>query len=132
MQSEFFRLIKDDPSIPDDLCGFVSRAYSFKTIADYDPPCRRRRTMCGLRSRQLGDLSRTSGDLLFDRNAGGKVGRLPLGVWDRYRGVTPGRTVPAAALPADIVLLYWRPVHRVQIISLAEPSVIARYMRAGS
>lgn len=37
VQSEFSKLIKDDPSIPADLRGFVSRAYSFKTIADYDP-----------------------------------------------------------------------------------------------
>jgi uncharacterized protein (UPF0332 family) len=37
VQSEFSKLVKDDPSIPADLRGFVSRAYSFKTIADYDP-----------------------------------------------------------------------------------------------
>jgi hypothetical protein len=37
VQSEFSRLIRDDPSVPADLRGFVSRAYAFKTIADYDP-----------------------------------------------------------------------------------------------
>lgn len=37
VQSEFSKLIKDDTSIPADLRGFVSRAYAFKTIADYDP-----------------------------------------------------------------------------------------------
>ena len=36
MQSEYSRLIKDDPSVPADLRGFLSRAYAFKTIADYD------------------------------------------------------------------------------------------------
>jgi uncharacterized protein (UPF0332 family) len=37
VQSEFSKLIRDDLSIPADLRGFVSRAYAFKTIADYDP-----------------------------------------------------------------------------------------------
>jgi hypothetical protein len=37
VQSEFSRLIKDEPSVPADLRGFVSRAYGFKTIADCDP-----------------------------------------------------------------------------------------------
>jgi uncharacterized protein (UPF0332 family) len=37
VQSEFSKLIRDEPSIPADLRGFVSRAYAFKTIADYDP-----------------------------------------------------------------------------------------------
>jgi uncharacterized protein (UPF0332 family) len=37
VQSEFSKLIRDDPSIPADLRGFVSRAYAFKTIADYEP-----------------------------------------------------------------------------------------------
>src|SRR5450755_240854 len=37
VQSEFSKLIRDDPSVPADLRGFVSRAYAFKTIADYDP-----------------------------------------------------------------------------------------------
>jgi uncharacterized protein (UPF0332 family) len=37
VQSEFSKLIRDDPKIPGDLRGFVSRAYAFKTIADYDP-----------------------------------------------------------------------------------------------
>jgi uncharacterized protein (UPF0332 family) len=37
MQSEFSKLIRDDPSVPADLRGFVSRAYAYKTIADYDP-----------------------------------------------------------------------------------------------
>ena len=38
VQSEFSKLIRDDDtSIPADLRGFVSRAYAFKTIADYDP-----------------------------------------------------------------------------------------------
>jgi uncharacterized protein (UPF0332 family) len=37
VQSEFSKLIRDDPSVPTDLRGFVSRAYAFKTIADYDP-----------------------------------------------------------------------------------------------
>src|SRR5271165_915509 len=35
--SEFSKLIRDDPSVPADLRGFLSRAYAFKTIADYDP-----------------------------------------------------------------------------------------------
>ena len=37
VQSEFFKLIRDDASVPADLRGFVSPAYAFKTIADYDP-----------------------------------------------------------------------------------------------
>lgn len=37
VQSEFARLIRDEASVPADLRGFVSRAYAFKTIADYDP-----------------------------------------------------------------------------------------------
>jgi uncharacterized protein (UPF0332 family) len=37
VQSEFSKLIRDDPSVPADLRGFLSRAYAFKTIADYDP-----------------------------------------------------------------------------------------------
>jgi uncharacterized protein (UPF0332 family) len=37
VQSEFSKLIRNDPSVPADLRGFVSRAYAFKTIADYDP-----------------------------------------------------------------------------------------------
>ena len=37
VQSEFSRLIRDEPSVPADLRGFLSRAYAFKTIADYDP-----------------------------------------------------------------------------------------------
>ena len=37
VQSEFSRLIKDDPSVPADIRGFLSRSYAFKTIADYDP-----------------------------------------------------------------------------------------------
>ena len=37
VQSEFARLIKDEQIVPADLRGFVSRAYAFKTIADYDP-----------------------------------------------------------------------------------------------
>jgi uncharacterized protein (UPF0332 family) len=37
VQSEFSKLIRDDPSAPTDLRRFVSRAYGFKTIADYDP-----------------------------------------------------------------------------------------------
>ena len=37
VQSEFAKLIRDDASIPADLRGFMSRAYAFKTIADYDP-----------------------------------------------------------------------------------------------
>jgi uncharacterized protein (UPF0332 family) len=37
VQSEFSKLIREDPSVPADLRGFVSRAYTFKTIADYDP-----------------------------------------------------------------------------------------------
>jgi uncharacterized protein (UPF0332 family) len=37
VQSEFSRLIKDDSSVSADIRGFLSRAYAFKTIADYDP-----------------------------------------------------------------------------------------------
>jgi uncharacterized protein (UPF0332 family) len=37
VQSEFSKLIRDDLSVPAELRGFVSRAYAFKTIADYDP-----------------------------------------------------------------------------------------------
>jgi uncharacterized protein (UPF0332 family) len=37
VQSEFAKLLKDDPSVQSDLRGFVSRSYGFKTIADYDP-----------------------------------------------------------------------------------------------
>jgi len=37
VQSEFSKLIRDERSVPADLRGFVSRAYAFKTIADYDP-----------------------------------------------------------------------------------------------
>jgi uncharacterized protein (UPF0332 family) len=37
VQSEFARLIEDEQTVPADLRGFVSRAYAFKTIADYDP-----------------------------------------------------------------------------------------------
>jgi uncharacterized protein (UPF0332 family) len=37
VQSEFAKLIKDNQSVPAELRGFVSRAYAFKTIADYDP-----------------------------------------------------------------------------------------------
>ena len=37
VQSEFAKLIKDNQSLPAELRGFVSRAYAFKTVADYDP-----------------------------------------------------------------------------------------------
>lgn len=37
VQSEFSKLIRNEPSVPADLRGFVSRTYSFKNIADYDP-----------------------------------------------------------------------------------------------
>jgi uncharacterized protein (UPF0332 family) len=37
VQSEFSRLIRGEPSVPADLRAFLSRAYGFKTIADYDP-----------------------------------------------------------------------------------------------
>jgi uncharacterized protein (UPF0332 family) len=37
VQSEFSKLIRDDALVPADLRGFLSRAYAFKTIADYDP-----------------------------------------------------------------------------------------------
>ena len=37
VQSEFSRLIRDEPSMPAELRGFLSRAYAFKMIADYDP-----------------------------------------------------------------------------------------------
>jgi uncharacterized protein (UPF0332 family) len=37
VQSEFAWLIKDDLTVTAELRGFLSRAYAFKTIADYDP-----------------------------------------------------------------------------------------------
>ena len=36
VQTEFHRLTKDEPAINADLRGFLSLAYTFKTIADYD------------------------------------------------------------------------------------------------
>ena len=35
LQTEFQRLTKDDPRVEPDLRAFLSRAYKFKTIADY-------------------------------------------------------------------------------------------------
>ncbi len=35
VQSEFNRIMKDDPHADRELVGFVARAYKFKTIADY-------------------------------------------------------------------------------------------------
>ena len=35
VQREFFRLVKDDPRADSDLRRFLSRAYEFKSIADY-------------------------------------------------------------------------------------------------
>jgi len=37
VQSEFAKLVKDDQAVPAELRGFVSRAYAFNTITDYDP-----------------------------------------------------------------------------------------------
>jgi uncharacterized protein (UPF0332 family) len=36
VQSEFLRLTKDDPALTPDQRGFLSRAYDFKAVADYD------------------------------------------------------------------------------------------------
>lgn len=36
VQSEFYRLTKDDPRCPDDLRIFLSQAYNLKAIADYE------------------------------------------------------------------------------------------------
>lgn len=36
VQSEFFRVTKDDPAFTPDQRGFLSRAYDFKAVADYD------------------------------------------------------------------------------------------------
>jgi uncharacterized protein (UPF0332 family) len=36
VQTEFQRLMQEEPAVDGDLRGFLSRAYSFKTIADYD------------------------------------------------------------------------------------------------
>jgi uncharacterized protein (UPF0332 family) len=36
VQSEFWRLTKDEPRVDDELRAFLSRAYSFKRIADYE------------------------------------------------------------------------------------------------
>jgi uncharacterized protein (UPF0332 family) len=36
VQSEFHRLTQNEPSIEAELRAFLSRAYTFKTIADYD------------------------------------------------------------------------------------------------
>ena len=36
VQSEFWRLTKDDPRVDDELRAFLSRAYRFKRIADYE------------------------------------------------------------------------------------------------
>lgn len=36
VQTEFQRLVRDQPAVEADLRGFLSRAYRFKTIADYD------------------------------------------------------------------------------------------------
>src|SRR5262249_8331826 len=33
---EFLRLTKDDPRIPPERRGFLSKAYDFKAVADYD------------------------------------------------------------------------------------------------
>jgi len=40
VQSEFWRLTKDEPRVGDELRAFLPRAYSFKRIADYEtgPP----------------------------------------------------------------------------------------------
>ena len=37
VQTDFYRLIRDEPFMPADLHAFLSRAYGFKTITDYDP-----------------------------------------------------------------------------------------------
>jgi uncharacterized protein (UPF0332 family) len=36
VQSEFWRLTKDEPRLDDELRAFLSRAYTFKRIADYE------------------------------------------------------------------------------------------------
>lgn len=36
VQTEFYRLTKDNPNLPSDLRGFLSRAYNLKAIADYE------------------------------------------------------------------------------------------------
>ncbi|MGA8028061.1 MAG: HEPN domain-containing protein [Bryobacteraceae bacterium] len=36
VQGEFWRLTKDEPRVDDELRAFLSRAYKFKRIADYD------------------------------------------------------------------------------------------------
>lgn len=36
VQSEFWRLTKDQPRVDDELRAFLSRAYNFKRIADYE------------------------------------------------------------------------------------------------
>jgi uncharacterized protein (UPF0332 family) len=36
VQTEFQRLMQEEPAVDADLRGFLSRAYTFKTIADYD------------------------------------------------------------------------------------------------
>jgi uncharacterized protein (UPF0332 family) len=36
VQTEFQRLVRNEPAVDADLRGFLSRAYKFKTIADYD------------------------------------------------------------------------------------------------
>ncbi len=36
VQSEFWHLTKDEPRVDDELRAFLSRAYSFKRIADYE------------------------------------------------------------------------------------------------
>jgi uncharacterized protein (UPF0332 family) len=35
VQTEFNRLMKDDPRADKELVGFVARAYKYKTVADY-------------------------------------------------------------------------------------------------
>jgi uncharacterized protein (UPF0332 family) len=36
VQTEFQRLMRNEPAVDADLRGFLSRAYTYKTIADYD------------------------------------------------------------------------------------------------
>lgn len=36
VQTEFLRLTKDDPRLPPDLRGFLSKAYNLKALADYE------------------------------------------------------------------------------------------------
>ncbi len=40
VQTEFNRIMKDDPRADNQLVGFLARAYQYKTVADYgfDPP----------------------------------------------------------------------------------------------